>query len=98
MLLFSCYYSSISFFGHAHIVGGISVVHSHLGGTSEHNHTDAQYAVIDILSTFHSEYAVDVCHLHSPFLLLSELCIGYQGPSHESDRCSSVLLRGPPQC
>ena len=57
MLLFSCYYSSISLFSHAHIVGGVSVVHSHFGGDSDHNHSDSQYAVIDILSQFQSESA-----------------------------------------
>ena len=61
LLLFSCYYCGISMFSHAHILNGSSIVHSHFGGASDHEHDDSQYAVIDVLSQFQTEYASESC-------------------------------------
>lgn len=97
MLLFSCYYSGISMFSHVHIVNGSSVVHSHLGGGVDHEHSDSQYAVIDILSHFQSEYAVDFISVGSPFFQLSESFVGYVSPVCPRDEHPAFLLRGPPQ-
>ena len=72
LLLFSCYYLGISVFQHTHIAHGTSIVHSHLGGGSDHDHSDSQYAVIDILSNLQSEEAAGVFFDGAPFLLLSE--------------------------
>lgn len=97
LVLFGCYYSGISMFSHVHIVNGSSLVHSHLGGSSEHNHSDSQYAVIDILSHFQSEGAVDSYHVGTPFFLLSENSTGYVAPSHLNSICAVHSLRGPPR-
>ena len=97
LILFGCYYSSISLFSHAHIVGGVSVVHSHLGGDSDHSHSDAQYAVIDILSQFQSEGAAVCCNTVSPFYLISEICTGYREAAYVCPVQNTNLLRGPPQ-
>lgn len=97
LLLFSCYYSGISMFSHVHIVNGSSVVHSHLGGTSEHDHSDSQYAVIDILSHFQSEMAVDFSTVGAPFSISSESYILYQEQPFLNEVHSVLSLRGPPQ-
>lgn len=97
LLIFGCYYCGISMFSHTHITNGSSVVHSHLGGSSEHNHSDAQYAIIDILSYFQSEGAVCFHGLETPFVLLSESFTGYEAPSQLSEACPVHTLRGPPQ-
>ena len=98
LLLFSCYYSSISMFSHAHIVNGTSVQHSHLGGGASHEHSDSQYALIEILSNFQAESAPvfqqAVAHL---YLSESDICTEYLAPSHLSDVSSVHSLRGPPQ-
>ena len=96
LVVFCCYYSGISMFSHVHIVNGSTVVHSHLGGTTEHDHSASQYAVIDILSHFESEGAVSFCNVESPFFLLSEFCIGYYEPSHLNEAHAVHTLRGPP--
>ena len=96
LLIFSCYYSGISLFAHVHVVNGTSVVHSHLGGGSDHNHSDSQYAVIDILSHFQSECAVDFCSVGTPFFQLSESCIVYEAPFVLSGVRAVLGLRGPP--
>lgn len=98
LLIFGCYYSSISFFSHTHIVGGTSLVHSHFGGNSEHDHTDAQYVVINILSNFQSEVATEFCHAECPFYLVSEICTEYIESHHVNEVQDVNMLRGPPQC
>ena len=96
LLIFSCYYSGISMFSHVHVVNGSSVVHSHLGGDSEHDHSDSQYAVIDILSHFQSEYAVDFSTVGTPFFQLSEYRTVYEMPFVPNGVCAVLALRGPP--
>lgn len=97
LLLFCCYYSGVSLFSHVHIINGATVIHSHLGGNSEHDHSESQHAVIELLSHFHSECAVDFNHAESPFFLLSELYIGYEAPTHLNEVHAVYKLRGPPQ-
>lgn len=97
LLLFSCYYCGISMFSHAHIMNGSSIVHSHLGGSADHEHDDSQYAVIDILSQFQSEYVSDSFCIDSPFLLFSEICTAYEVSEYLNETITVHSLRGPPQ-
>ena len=98
LALFCCYFSGISLFSHVHIVHGGTVVHSHLGGNSEHNHSDGQYAVIDMLSHFQSEAAGDLLRISSPLSYSSEICIDYSAQDILKGAYSAQSLRGPPQC
>lgn len=95
--LFSCYYCGISMFAHAHIVHGASIIHSHLGGGSDHSHSDSEYAVIDLLSHFQSEAAADFVSVGTPFFFLIDSETEYIAPSHLSEANSVYSLRGPPQ-
>ena len=84
-------------FSHSHIIGGSSVVHSHFGGSGEHNHSDAEFAIIDILSNFQSELAVSYKGLEIPFIQLSESFTGYEAPLYLSQELLMHTLRGPPK-
>ena len=97
LLLFCCYYSGISMFSHVHIINRASVVHSHLGGNAEHEHSESQYAIIDILSHFQTESALDHYVVGSPFVSSSELLFEHQEPSYINEEYSVYALRGPPQ-
>lgn len=97
LLLFCCYYSSISMFSHVHIVNGSSIVHSHLGGGNEHSHSDSQYAVIDMLSHFQSECAAGPISEGILFFQLSETAYSYDTPALSENVCQALSLRGPPQ-
>ena len=97
LLIFCSYYAGISMFSHTHISNGSSVVHSHLGGGTEHDHSDSQYAVIDILSNFQSESAVCFHSICTPFFQLSESYTVYEAPFHPDEVLTSYTLRGPPQ-
>ena len=83
-------------FAHTHIVHGSSVVHSHLGGESEHNHSDSQYAVIDLLSNFQADCASGDVSTEVPFFLLSDIYAEYQVPSLLNGAALLLSLRGPP--
>ena len=96
LLLFCCYYSGISMFSHAHIVNGSSVFHSHLGGGSDHEHSESQYTVIDLLSQFQSESASEIIFSFTPFFVLSELFFGYETPALTGGAFPVMTLRGPP--
>ena len=97
LTMFCCYLSGISMFSHTHLVNGTSVVHSHLGGNSEHQHSESQYAVIDILSNFQSESAVNYVSVNTPFFQTSEIRTEYIAPSKPSLLRPALSLRGPPQ-
>ena len=96
LVIFCSYFAGISLFSHTHIANGSSIVHSHLGGTAEHNHSDSQYAVIDMLSNFQSETAVEPVYVGTPSFKLSESIIGYAAPSSLNEVLPVYTLRGPP--
>lgn len=48
LLLFVVYQVGVTSFVHVHIVNGVTVVHSHLLGDSEHDHTEAQVKSIEL--------------------------------------------------
>lgn len=96
LLLFSCYYCGISMLQHTHIVHGSSIVHSHLGGSSQHDHSQSQYAVIDILSEFQTEQAETVHFDATPFYRFYETSCEYNAPAYLSKVQSAHVLRGPP--
>ena len=98
LLIFLCYYSSIRFFSHVHIVNGNSIVHSHLGGGSSHEHSASQYTIIDILSQFQTGSIDDCNHTEAPLFLLSEICIDLRQASPVRAEHDSCTRRGPPQC
>lgn len=97
MLIFCCYYCSISMLQHTHIANGTSIVHSHMGGGSEHSHSDEQIAIIDILSTFQSECATQPFSMESPYILLDSSCTACLQTPYFSGACIVHTLRGPPQ-
>lgn len=96
LMLFSFYYCSISMAQHTHVANGSSIVHSHLGGDSKHDHSDSQYAVIDMLSGFDSEQAETAQLEFTPIFFFSESCTGYQAPEYLIQVQDAQTLRGPP--
>ena len=82
-------------FSHTHIVNGTSIVHSHFGGDDGHEHSESQYAVIDMLSQFQSETAADFYLQDILPCTPSEIHIGYSAPAYLSDASDALKLRGP---
>lgn len=62
LILFTGYYITITFYSHAHIINGVTIVHSHfyLNGDVDssaanpvnHQHSAAELTLISIISTF----------------------------------------------
>lgn len=98
MVVFCTYYAGISMFSHTHIANGSSIVHSHLGGGKAHDHSDSQYTVIDILSSFQSETAVTFYSAGFPFGYLSEYCRIPEILVYTAQEYRPNEHRGPPQC
>ena len=97
LVLFSCYYCGISMFQHTHISNGSSIVHSHLGGSSDHSHTQEQIAVIDILSSFQSECAPEPFSMDVPSFILETSSTAYISTPYLHGAIQVLSLRGPPQ-
>ena len=98
MVVFCSYYAGISMFSHTHIANGSSIVHSHLGGGTEHQHEDSQYAVIDILSNFQSETVTAFQGPGTPLQTISEPYAVAEAPDYLSQVHTAFKHRGPPQC
>ena len=97
LLLFGWYFSNINLFPHFHSVQGNSVIHSHFGGTTEHDHSDNGFAVIDLLSNFQTAAAESIHIQETFFCVLYEVC-SVPVPSLLEEGWSCVnTLRGPPQ-
>lgn len=98
MVVFCSYYAGISMFSHTHIANGSFIVHSHFGGDAEHDHSDSQYAVIDILSNFQSETASTFQSTGSPYQTASESYSLPEASAYQSQVHTAYEHRGPPQC
>jgi hypothetical protein len=97
LLLFGWYFSNINLFPHFHSVQGNSVIHSHFGGTTEHDHSDNGFAVIDLLSNLQTTAAESI-HIHEVFFcLVYEVCSEPVLSQHEEGWSFINTLRGPPQ-
>ena len=68
-----------------------------MGGSSEHDHTQEQIAIIDILSTFQSECAPAPFSMDAPFFFVDSSCTAYIETPYIDGACSVLSLRGPPQ-
>ncbi len=98
LAVFGWYFSGINLFPHIHIVNGNSIVHSHFGGTSEHGHSEAEYAIVDLLSTWQTEAADPLCGAALPFYLsCTGLCSCHMLLHVSACACPVNSLRGPPQ-
>lgn len=88
-LLFIGYYGSISFFYHTHhIENGFIIVHSHPyipganGSDVGHSHSDAEYTIIQHLSSFVTTGIFPFLMLVLAFILLRELHKRITSPTH----------------
>lgn len=97
LLMFGWYFSNINLFPHLHTINGNSVVHSHFGGSSDHDHDEDEFSVIDMLSNFMSESVHELCSSVSPYYLSYEISVGMTPDLHSGESYPTDTLRGPPQ-
>jgi hypothetical protein len=90
-------------FSHSHIINGVTIVHSHPfnKGTSDkpinHQHSEKEYSLIQLLSDFSTTPAVVLTGLSILLCLLQEMYINRREENHLnlSPKCS-YSLRAPP--
>jgi hypothetical protein len=99
VLIFAFYYVNIAFFYHSHTINRVTILHSHLHGTSHTKsggHTDSQLSLITVLSLFNSLQAV-LC-IAGAGLFLSFILVVRIGVTLKPLAVvyGDSLLRGPP--
>lgn len=96
LLVFAFFFASTNLFTHVHYGEEGRIVHSHPWSAKSHNHTDAQFQTIQLLSAnlFQSQ---EEFHLDIPYLY-AEVLISFPLPEiHISTLIHHVLgLRAPP--
>lgn len=103
LILFLGYYGSITLFNHAHIVNGVTIVHSHpyKHGASDksanHNHTSKQLVLINSLSDFSLTVLFFVLALIALRLITSIFAIRLRANIYFNPFCFfNYSLRAPP--
>lgn len=96
LCVFCWYWASISFGTHTHIVNGVTVAHSHPGATSEHSHSEAQFAIIDLLTSFDADQQPGLPSFDAPELPVA-VVFDCSQPEVPDGISPANALRGPPQ-
>lgn len=101
LLLFLGFFSSNTFFDHAHIYNGEIIVHSHPykhgeDGKPVHSHTTTGYVLVILLNNVIAKAVVSMALVSAMVLLTGELIFPKIISVRYSAGTSSVLLRGPP--
>jgi hypothetical protein len=101
LLLFLGFFGSITFFNHAHVVGGITIVHSHpfksdKNGLPTHSHTTNGYLLIHLLVNYTAIVVFTLIAINIFLNLPEKLSIKfyYHFLSQSYPFCNP--LRGPP--
>ena len=102
LLLFLGYFASVTFFDHAHLVDGFTIVHSHpykksADGKPMHDHNSNEYLLIHILNHFSGVLTAGL-FLAWLFTLPREMdLIEKTGSFRYQLILNRNFLRGPPQ-
>ena len=97
LVLFGWYYSGISLCTHTHVIDGRAVTHSHPGFAEGHSHSTAQFAAINLLTSFDADSPLSPSCIGDVSLTVPESDTTYGAQLSEEDIVSVNTLRGPPQ-
>lgn len=101
LLLFLGFFGSVTLFDHAHVVGGITILHSHpfksdKNGIPTHNHTTNGYIIIHLLMNFTALAVFILIAINFILNLLGKISIKYYNWSLSQSYLVFNPLRGPP--
>lgn len=97
-VLFVTYMASITFFAHAHVINGVTIVHSHpFKKAASHHHSTLELQLVHLLSNFSADGSVSFTSLlfFIPFLL-GVLSGAPQYKYFHAPYHGVVALRAPP--
>jgi hypothetical protein len=101
LLLFLGFFGSVTLFDHAHVVNGITIVHSHpfksdKNGIPTHNHTTNGYLIIHLLMNFTALAVFTLIAINLILNLLGKISIKYYNWFLSQSYLVFNPLRGPP--
>ena len=101
LLLFLGFYGSITLINHAHIVDGITIVHSHpfktgKNGVPNHNHTPTGFLLIHLLMNITAPAVFSLIAINFFLNLLSKFSIKFYNRFLSQSYLILNPLRGPP--
>ena len=96
LLLFVTYQVGITSFVHVHIVNGVTVVHSHLLGDSEHEHTEKQVTSIDCCCHYFCADVPEAVAVAAPRVVVLQKVYAEALVRVVTSDVPTFCLRGPP--
>ena len=96
LLLFVVYQVGITSFVHVHIVNGVTIVHSHLLGDSEHDHTEKQVTSIDCCCHYFCADVPEAVAVAAPNVVLLQEDYAEALVGVVTSEVPTFCLRGPP--
>ena len=101
LFLFLGFFGSTTFFNHAHVVDGITIVHSHpfksdKSGNPIHSHTSNGYQLIHLLVKYTATAFFTLISINAHLFLLDKFSIKFYDQFLSQPYYISNLLRGPP--
>ena len=96
LLLFVTYQVGITSFVHVHIVNGVTVVHSHLMGDSEHDHTEKQVTSIVCCCHYFCADVPEAVAIAAPYVERLQVDYAEALVGVVASDVPTFCLRGPP--
>ena len=96
LLLFVVYQVGVTSFVHVHIVNGVTIVHSHLLGDNEHEHTEKQVASIDCCCHYFCADVLEAVAVAAPSVVLLQVDYAEALVGKVTSDVPTFCLRGPP--
>ena len=96
LLLFVVYQVGVTSFVHVHIVNGVTIVHSHLLGDNEHEHTEKQVASIDCCCHYFCADVPEAVAVAAPSVVLLQVDYAEALVGEVTSDVPTFCLRGPP--
>ncbi len=96
LLLFVVYQVGVTSFVHVHIVNGVTIVHSHLLGDNEHEHTEKQVASIDCCCHYFCADVPEAVAVAAPNVVLLQVDYAEALVGEVTSDVPTFCLRGPP--
>ena len=96
LLLFVTYQVGITSFVHVHIVNGVTVVHSHLMGDSEHDHTEKQVTSIVCCCHYFCADVPEAVAIAAPYVERLQVDYAEALVGEVTSEVPTFCLRGPP--
>lgn len=103
LLLFVGYYVDVNFFVHAHIINGVTIVHSHVHNQHHHDSEEGGHTIseITLIASLTNQFLATDLYPQpdlTPFFILFQSIGAEQQSPRMALHLLSLSLRAPPVC